>query len=165
MAKTHRILKYENAERKKMNLTVPWMSKKLYELDKAFGKKRLDEIVWTYGSGMTFRDCTKSEMDNICIILNCGKREKTINEFGVKFTARANTELFARTYDDEPITLSVEFKYDLPDSCEIEYVEGWEERKASDVKIEDGKFLMKTVEAKVNCNEQSMVKAIFNQEA
>ena len=104
MAITHRNLDYESKERRKLNLVVPFLSQKLYELDKALGKHRVD---------------------------------------------------------DRPITLSLEFRWDLPETCQIEYEESWVECQDEVKQGDDGKFLLKEINTKINCGESTMMKAIF----
>lgn len=159
MAITHRNLDYESKERRKLNIVVPFLSQKLYELDKALGKHRVDDCVWTYTVGLTFRDLTESEMKTVKKVFGISELKKDISEYGVKFyNSTYDTGL---RIDDRPITLSVEFRWDLPETCEIEYVENWVECQDEVKQGDDGKFLLKEINTKVNCGESTMMKAIF----
>ena len=59
--RTHSTLSYEAGERRKLNLLVPYLSDKMYECEKILGKVKLKESVWTYLSGVTFRDLNNSQ--------------------------------------------------------------------------------------------------------
>lgn len=162
MAKTHRNLDYESRDRQKLNLVVPFLSNKLYKLDKAIGKGRVDDCVWTYTVGITFRDLTEDEFAKCKKVFQVTTLDKDISEYGVKFhTNKYDTGLKVQ---GKPITLSLEFRWDLPDTCEIEYVDEWKEVDAQDIKIENDVFLRKETHTKVNCNESTMMKAIFKKQ-
>ena len=159
MAITHRNLDYESKERRRLNLIVPFLSQKLYELDKALGKHRVDDCVWTYTVGITFRDLTEKELKTVKKVFNINNLEKDISEYGVKFYSRDYDTMLR--VDDRPIKLSIEFRWDLPETCEIEYVDNWVECQDEIKQGDDGKFLLKEINTKVNCGESTMMKAIF----
>ena len=159
MARTHRTLKYESTERMKMNLLVPYMSKLIYQCDKAIGKDRVDECIWTYTVGITFRDLTEDELSKIKRIFKADKLEKDISQYGVKFTTNHKTGLMLDS--GKEVTLSLEFKWDLPETCELVYYDKWNEISPEDVKIEDDKFLHRSTEVQVTCGEKQMMKALF----
>ena len=155
----HTILSYESKERKKYNLVVPYLSDLMYKLEEVLGKGRLKETIWTYSIGITFRDLTEKEFKAVRKVMKADTLNKEISRYGVKFVnPKYKTGLFV---EDKEITLSIEFKWDLPDTCELVYKDKWDEIEPSDVKIEDGKFLHKSVEVEVNCGEKEMMKAIF----
>ena len=155
----HTMLSYESRERKKYNLLVPYLSNLLYDLEDVLGKDRVAEVVWTYSIGITFRDLTEKEFKAVKKVMKADTLKKEISRYGVKFVnPNYSTGLFV---DNKEVTLSIEFKWDLPDTCELVYKDKWDEIEPSDVKIEDGKFLHKSVEVEVNCGEKEMMKAIF----
>ena len=84
--------------------------------------------------------------------------EKNISEYSVTFSTR---HLLGKVSNGDSVELHIEFKFGLPDSCEIELKEEWLELDPADISITDGKFMQKTIKKEVKCNEPAMMKAIF----
>ena len=63
---------------------------------------------------------------------------------------------------DTTATIWVDFKWKLPETCEIVYKESWEVVDDDSVQANtDGTFSKKRVEAVVNCSDEKMMSALF----
>lgn len=158
MIDTHRLLSYEKKEAEKLNLVMTYLTDKLTTLDNILGKEVVDTISWSWSSGISFRDCTENQMQTIKDVFNLNELEKNISEYSVTFSTR---HLLGKVSNGDSVELHIEFKFGLPDSCEIELKEEWLELDPADISITDGKFMQKTIKKEVKCNEPAMMKAIF----
>ena len=128
--KIHRGLDYEKGQLKQLKIRVPALSDMLYKLDEAFDKEWTDAHTWTYPSGINFNDLTKEEFSKAKKVLGLPELTKEISETGVTFTGKVviSSELkWGREYKD---TLTIDFKWGLPDTCKIDYEEHLEEVRA-----------------------------------
>ena len=158
MIDTHRLLSYEKKEAEKLNLVMTYLTDKLNTLDNILGREVVDTISWSWSSGIVFRDCTEDQMQTIKDVFVLNELKKEITEYSVTLSTR---HVIGQTSNKDSVELNIEFKFGLPDSCEIELKEEWNELDPADIHIEDGKFLQKTIVKEVKCNEPAMMKAIF----
>jgi len=158
MIDTHRLLSYEKKEAEKLNLVMAYLTDKLNTLDNILGREVVDTISWSWSSGISFRDCTEDQMQTIKDVFNLNELKKDISEYSVTFSTR---HLIGKVSNGDSVELNIEFKFGLPDTCEIQLKEEWLELDPADVQITDGKFMQKTIKKEVKCNEPAMMKAIF----
>ena len=160
----HRSLSYEKNQLRKLKQYVPALSNILYLLDEAFGSEWTDSHTWTYTMGINFKDLTKEEFSEVKKVLNLPSLTKEISESGVTFRTELviNKEVkWGREYQD---TLTIDFKWDLPDTCEVEYEEHYQEVEPEDVRVTDGKVSLRKLKPVINCGEKEMMKALFKEQ-
>jgi len=159
--KIHKSLHFEKKERDRTALMLAWMSDKVYDVESAIGHDRLAESFWSWGTGFRFNNLDKEEMKKVQKIMECPEMEKKITEYGVSFmNTHLDTGLVLR---DKPLTFTLEFTFDLPETCKVTYKTEWEKIDPKDVKIEDGNFLRKKVETVIDCSEPEMMKTLFKE--
>ena len=158
MIDTHRLLSYEKNKAEELNLVISYMTDKLNILDGLLGKDVVDKISWSWSSGINFKDCTEEQMQTIKDVFDIDKLGKDISEYSVTLSTRNK---IGKISNGDSVSVGIEFTFGLPETCEIELIEEWNELDPQDVRIEDGKFKQKTVRKEVKCNEPAMMKAIF----
>ena len=97
-------------------------------------------------------------MQTIKDVFVLNQLKKYITEYSVTFSTRHK---IGQITNGNAVELNIEFKFGLPETCEIELKEEWLELDPADVQITDGKFMQKTIKKEVKCNEPAMMKAIF----
>tara|TARA_R100000231_G_scaffold59312_1_gene48751 strand:- start:963 stop:1463 length:501 start_codon:yes stop_codon:yes gene_type:complete len=158
MIDTHRLLSYEKSKAEELNIVLSYLTGKLNTLDNLLGNDVVDKISWSWQSGIVFRDCTEDQMQTIKDVFNLNEFKKEITEYSVTLSTK---HIIGQTTNKDSVELNIEFKFGLPDSCEVELKEEWLELDPADITITNGKFMQKTIKKEVKCNEPAMMKAIF----
>tara|TARA_Y100000401_G_scaffold64188_1_gene51034 strand:- start:4513 stop:5001 length:489 start_codon:yes stop_codon:yes gene_type:complete len=158
MIEAHRLLTYEKGKAEELNLIISYLTDKLNTLDDLLGNDIVDKISWSWASGIVFNDCTEDQMQTIKDVFVLNELTKDISEYSVTLSTQ---HIIGKTSNDNSVKLNIEFKFGLPDSCEIQLKEEWNELDPADIQITDGKFMQKTIKKEVKCNEPAMMKAIF----
>lgn len=158
--KIHKNLSYEKKELAHAKYHLGILSGICYDIEKQFGKNFLDEQVWTYGMGITFKDTNQEQYKTIKSILpRLGKMDKESSKRGIVISGTCAEKQVA----GQLTNLAVNFKWDVPDTCEI--VTNVIKREASPEEYhidDDGTIYHITHETKVNCTEPVLESVFAN---
>ena len=154
----HKMLSWEKRRIVERTYQINVLSDALYKLQKVFGKERLYKIAYTWGSGITFTGVTRKELSTIKLLLpKMSKLTKSSNEYGLTMKGTfAEKEI-----KDYKVTLTVDFKWGLPDTCEIEYKDVIKDANPEHYFVENGVIKHKTKESVVNCD-KPLMEAVFS---
>ena len=163
-AKIHTSLSYYNKTRYMYNEWLPKMNGLILELKEyvsnntAFPSKDWEKIdhsiictIMSDTKRIRFWDLSKDHMELIKECYRIKKLEKTVNEYGVKFSAVVDG-------------VTIRFDFNLPGTCKVVTEYKYEEVDSDSYTLESGKLLKKSERhVKVECGNESMMDAIFSE--
>ena len=150
----HKALRWEKQRLAERQHQIHVLSDVLYDLQRSEGKDFIEKKTWHWGCGIKFTGLTKLEYKTVKSVLpNLSKLNKSTTTSNYSLSGR-----FGHTPPDKPdgtFSLSVEFTWDLPDTCKVTYKDVIE--KAGDSYfLENGKIMWKTKKAVVDCGDPLM---------
>ena len=152
--KLHKALRWEKQRIAERQHQLHVLSDILYDLQKSEGMDFIDKKTWHWGCGIKFTGLTKLEFKTVKSVLpKLSKLNKSTNS--------KNYSLFGRFGESPPDesdglwTLSVEFIWDLPETCTVTYKDVIEQAGDSYF-VENGKIMSKTKKAVVDCGDPLM---------
>ena len=158
-SKIHDSLSYYNKTRYMYNEWLPKMNGLILELKAYIGEEKDWERI-SFSLICTIMDDTKRirfwnlskyhmELVKACYKIN--KLEKTVNQYGVKFST---------VIDD----ITIRFDFNLPNTCKVVTEYEYEEVDSDSYILRSGKLLKKTEQTvKVECGNESTLDAIFRE--
>jgi|19_taG_2_1085344.scaffolds.fasta_scaffold38178_3 hypothetical protein len=156
--KLHKALRWERQRIAERQHQIHILSDVLYALQRSEGKDFLDKKTWHWGCGIKFTGLSKLEFKTVKSVLpKLSKLNKNTTSTNYSLSGR-----FGESPPNEPdgtFTLSVEFTWDLPETCKVTYKDVIS--KAGDSYfIEDGTIMWKTKEAVIDCGDP-LIEAVF----
>jgi len=148
--KIHKHLSYEKKEVAHAKYQLDRLSDICYEIEKVLGKTFLEDKVWTYGCGITFRDTDQDQYAILKGILpRLGRLDKESSEHGIRLQGRCCEDKIMGS----KVSLTVSFKWDVPDTCEI-ITTIVKEKVSGDYFVDDsGDIFHNKTEIQINCAE------------
>ena len=158
-SKIHDSLSYYNKTRYMYNEWLPAMNGLILQLKGYIGEEKDWERI-SFSLICTIMDDTKRirfwnlskyhmELVKACYKIN--KLEKTVNQYGVKFST---------VIDD----ITIRFDFNLPNTCKVVTEYEYEEVDSDSYILRSGKLLKKTEQTvKVECGNESTLDAIFRE--
>ena len=125
--------------------------------------------VWTWGSGMSFNDLSKSEYEKVKgLIPELGRFDKESDRWGLSLIGQIRGNDVVRRDKDRtryPVYVTIKFQWDVPDTWEVKTVETIKKiGKADEFKVgEDGQMYQTVLETKVECS-KPILESVFNNE-
>ena len=166
----HRTLSYEKKEIAIARMQLGFLSDILYDVEKELGRIFVENKVWTHGCGITIRNTTKPEFQQVKRLLpNLTVMEKDSNEWGISLEGNCCEGTVKRVHQDGaerdyPVNLQVKFKWNVPDTCEIKTVEYTEAvGDATRFKEVDGQLYESRTKTVVECS-QPVLESVFASE-
>ena len=163
-AKIHTSLSYYNKTRYMYNEWLPKMNGLISELKDYLslncinGEKEWEEInrslictIMADTKRIRFWDISRYHMDLAKSCYKINKLEKTVNQYGVKFSTVIDG-------------VTIRFDFNLPGTCKVVTEYEYEEVDSDSYTLESGKLLKKSERhVKVECGNESMIDAIFSE--
>tara|TARA_R100000458_G_scaffold55570_1_gene59642 strand:- start:374 stop:877 length:504 start_codon:yes stop_codon:yes gene_type:complete len=155
--KIHKSLEYEKKEIAHAKYQMGVLSDVLYDLEMTISPEFVEQKVWTYGSGITFKD-TDQEEYTLCknILPRLSQLDKESSKHGIVLSGS-----FAESkVSGKQVAVRVSFKWDVPDSCEL-ITKTTTEEVGSDYYVnDDGVIMHKRTETIVNCT-KPVLESVF----
>ena len=154
----HKALSYEKKEIEKAQIQLKYINKIIWDVESVYGTPFLDSV-WTYGSGITFRDLSKERYVAIKDMMpNLGSLEKESSQYGLSLAGRILVDAHNN------VSVNITFKWDVPDTCEIKEVTTVEPVEGKYFVGEDDKIYVKKIEKVVECT-KPMLESVFKTQA
>ena len=154
----HKHLSYERKELEHAKYHLKCLSDICYEVDALIGPDFLKEQVWTFGMGITFRDTDQEQYKVIKTLLpRLSQLEKKSSKYGLQLSGTCAEKKIC----GQKTNLTVNFKWDVPDTCEV--VNKIVKEKADDDYYigEDGDIYFSRTETEINCTEP-VLESVFS---
>jgi hypothetical protein len=160
----HLALSYEKRLLAKKMYQIRILSDVLYELDSVFDRARLDQVIWTWESGLTFSDLKKEEFKKVKNILkkyNLSKLQKTSNEEGIKLEGVIAEKYLNSKHGDMKAKIWVDFNWKLPDTCKITYKTTLHVADKERFRVIDGVIHEEVIVTEVDCK-KPVLSSVFD---
>ncbi len=160
--KIHKSLEYEKKELAHAKYMLGVLSDVLYDIDKELGSSFIENQVWSYGCGITFKDTDQEQYAFIKSILpRLSQLDKESSKYGICLKGKFSDDVIA----GKPVDLVVSFKWDVPDTCEI-VTKVIKEKVGTDYYVdENGDIFHNKTEVEVNCTQPVLESVFQNKES
>lgn len=125
--------------------------------------------VWTWGSGMSFNDLSKSEYEKVKGLLpDVARYDKESDKWGLSLIGQIRGDDVVRRNKEKtryPVYVTIKFQWDVPDTCEVKTIEVTEpigDKNKFHVG-EDGQMYQTKLETKVECS-KPILESVFSSE-
>ncbi len=160
----HKNLGYEKRSIAKKMYQIRILSDLLYELDKKFKKERLEQVIWTWEGGITFKNLNKEEFKKVKTVLkswDLSQLEKTSNEDGIKLEGTIAEKYLKSKHGDIKVRVYIDFNWSLPETCTITYKTSFKKLNKDKYQMINGELHEEVITTEIDCK-KPVLSSVFD---